>query len=117
MSAYSKAFRRRGETETEYLKKSWFIYESLYTELQRLSNEKYEATINDLVIVAIEDLTETENVKAFPTSNAWKVKRSFLISAELFQKLDALKAKYNISYTKLINIAINNAIEADKLTD
>lgn len=114
MSVYNKVFRRRGEAETEYLKKSWFIYESLYTELQRLSNEKYEATINDLVIVAIENLVKTEEVKAFPTPNAWKVKRSFLISADLFRKLDALKAKYNMSHTKLINIAIYNAIETDK---
>lgn len=117
MSEFFTAFRKRDQGEIKWLKKSWLINESLYAELQRLANEKYDATINDLVIASIDTLIKTEDIKVFASPNAWSVKRSFMIPADMFDKLHNLKEKYNISHTKLINIAINNAIEADKAND
>lgn len=90
---------------------------NLYMQSSNAWLTKYDATINDLVIASIDTLIKTEDIKVFASPNAWSVKRSFMIPADMFDKLHNLKEKYNISHTKLINIAINNAIEADKAND
>ena len=111
MSLFKNAFEPRKQDSIALVKKSWFINEIFYQELQRLSNEKYSATINDLVVYAIDSLVENENIQIFPSYDNSYVKRSFNIPDDTYNNLEHLKSKYNLSITKLVNIAIYNALK------
>lgn len=87
------------------------IDEKLYSELERLSKEVYDASINKLVSIAIEEIIETEEILLYPKDkNTSYVARSFVIRSSVLEKLYALKDKYGISIRILVNIAIRNEI-------
>ncbi len=91
------------------------IDEVLYMEIERLSKEVYDASINKLVNAAIEELIKTENVKLYERNkNTFYVTRSFLIRSSLLDGLYNLKEKYGISIRLLVNIAVRNAIMEGK---
>ncbi|MCX8075031.1 MAG: hypothetical protein N2749_05545 [Clostridia bacterium] len=94
------------------LRKTFKIDEIMYERLKYLSDNIYDASINKLVILAIEDLIKTENIKVYSVdSKNIDVERTFLIKESLMNNLENLSIKYKISMYKLINIAINNALE------
>lgn len=115
MSLYEKHFPPRTQGLEQMEQQAWLIYEDLYEVLQKLVNEKYDASINDLVVCAIGHLLETEDVRVFATSNNFMVKRSFRIPSRYNEGLERLKRMYDISKNKLINIAIYNAIRDEQL--
>lgn len=86
------------------------IEEEMYNELERLSKEVYDASINKLVNSAIEELLETENIQLCNMKNKHYVSRSFLIRQSFLDGLYELKDKYRISINLLVNIAIKNVL-------
>ena len=86
------------------------IDEELYSKLEILSQEVYDASISKLVNASIEKLLETENIKLYERKNKSYVSRSFLIRETLLDGLYKLKDKYRISICLLVNISIRNAL-------
>ena len=65
MSIFEGTFEIRNPKNQMFVKKTFVIYENLYNQLQFLSNKKYMATTNDLVIQAIHHLITNENIQLF----------------------------------------------------
>ena len=53
------------------------IDENLYLELERLSNDVYDASISKLVNAAIEELIKKEDINIYENKNKSYVSRSF----------------------------------------
>ncbi len=84
---------------------------TLYEKLEHLSTTTYDVSINKLVNTCIEHLLNTKKVDLYRRSkNEISVFRTFLIRKSLLEGLNKLKTEYNISLTKLVNIAIYNAL-------
>lgn len=89
------------------------IDNSLYEELEKIANKKYDASINKIVNIAILELIETENVKIYKRKdNEISESHSFLIRESSYKKLEELRNIYGISIFKLVNIAIYNALNS-----
>ncbi len=105
------AFDRFWERD-ELIKKSIPIDNKLYTKLDKLSKNKYHTSKNQLINACIEYIIETENIKVYKMEEGEIAEQhSLLIRKSLFEGLEKLRDKYNLSIYKLLNIAINNAIE------
>lgn len=83
---------------------------TLYSELEKLSKETYDASINKLVNAAIENLIEKEEVNTYDQANSSKITRTFLIRSSLIDGLQELRSKYRIPFYLLVNIGIRNAL-------
>lgn len=89
------------------------IDNSLYEALSEIANKKYDASINKIVNIAILELIETENINIYKKKeNELSEPHSFLIRESSYLKLEKLREKYGISVCKLVNIAINNALNS-----
>ena len=75
MSYFSCKFNKKERT----INRSLNIDEELYTELERLSKNVYDASITKLVNAAIERLIETENIQIYKRKNKSYISRSFLV--------------------------------------
>ena len=106
MSYFSSKFHKR----ENLISRSLDIDEELYTKLEELSKNVYDASISKLVNVSIERLLETENIQLYERKNKLYVSRSFLIRESILEGLYDLKDKYRISICLLVNIAIRNAL-------
>lgn len=105
MSCFSKFYKKE-----KLLSRTLEIDETLYCELEKLSKEVYDASINKLVNAAIEDIIEKENISLYNRKNTSYVARTFLIRNSVWESLYELKEKYAISIRLIINIAIRNAL-------
>ena len=64
-----------------------------------------------IIITSLEHLLSTKNITLYKRNrNAISVFRTFLIRQSLLEGLNKLKTEYNISLTKLVNIAIYDAL-------
>jgi len=83
---------------------------TLYNGLNELT-EKYDASINKMVNIAIIELIKTENVKIYERpNNEITESHNFLIRESSYKQLEKLREKYGLSIYKLVNIAIYNAL-------
>ena len=106
MTAFDRFYKKE-----KMLSRTLEIDEGLYEKLQYLSKNVYDASINKLVNVAIEDLIKSENIVFYKPKKNFYVSRSFLIRESFLESLYVLKGKYRISIYLLVNIAIKNAID------
>ena len=84
---------------------------SLYEQLEYLSQEVYDASINKLVNVCLENLFSTKKLNLYiKPRNEKTVARSIILRKSIYDNLTKYRNKYNLSYNKLINIAIRNAL-------
>ena len=111
MSYFSCKFNKKERT----INRSLNIDEELYTELERLSKNVYDASITKLVNAAIERLIETENIQIYKRKNKSYISRSFLVRESLLDNLYELKDKYGVSICLLINVAIRNTLMEEKM--
>lgn len=111
MSYFSCKFNKKERT----INRSLNIDEELYTELERLSKNVYDASITKLVNAAIERLIETENIHIYKRKNKSYISRSFLVRESLLDNLYELKDKYGVSICLLINVAIRNTLMEEKM--
>lgn len=95
----------------EFVRRSYEVDISLYENLEKLSNERYDASINKLVNTSLEHLLNTKKLDLYKRNkNEITVPRSFLIRKSLHKGMLNLKNEYNISLNKIINIALYNAL-------
>ena len=100
--------------EDKIIRRTFSVDYRLYDKLKYLTDNIYDVSINKLVNICIKELIETENIKLYKVDyKEHKMDRTYLIPKSYLLELEKLKSKYNISVTKLINIAIYNAIEND----
>ena len=93
------------------IRKTVEIDNDLYDKLKEISQSKYNTSTNMLINVCIEDLIKKQNIKLYMKEDAYSTtKHSLLIKESFAKELEIMKEKYNISFSKLINIAIKNAI-------
>ena len=94
------------------LKKTIDIDNTLYEKLNELSKTVYHTSTNQLINACIEELLNTRNIKRYEKPDGEITdQRSLLIRKSLFDGLEQLREKYNLSIYKLVNIAIKNAID------
>lgn len=106
MGAFDRFFSKE-----QLIRKTIEIDNKLYEKLRELSDTKYDASVNKLINASIEELVKTENIRVYEKGdNEITLKHSLLIRESLVIALDELKDKYDISIYKLVNMAINNAI-------
>ncbi len=110
MSSFNRFYKRE-----KLISKTLEIDEELYDKLEILSKNVYEASINKLVNAAIEDLIKNENVKFYKNERNAYVARSFLIRESFLEKLYDLKKKYRLPIYLIVNIAINNILNEEKI--
>lgn len=107
MGAFDRFWKR-----DELIRKTIPIDNDLYEKLGKISKEKYHTSKNQLINACIENLIQTENIKIYKIAKGEvPPAHSLLIRKSLFEGLEDLRDKYNLSISKLLNIAINNAIE------
>lgn len=107
MGAFDRFWKRE-----ELLKKTIEIDNSLYEKLNELSSTVYQTSTNQLINACIEELIETKNVKIYEKEKGeLSIQHSLLIRESLFNALEEMREKYNLSIYKLVNIAIKNAID------
>ncbi len=105
MTAFDRFYKKE-----KIISKKLDIEENAYNELEHLSQEIYDASINKLVNSAIEELLKTEKIKLYNMKNKNYISRTFLIRQSFAEGLYELKEKYKISVNLLVNIAIRNAL-------
>lgn len=88
---------------------------AFYELLEKLSNEKYDASINKLVNACIEMLIKNEKVENYDRRNTIRITRTFLLRNSLVEGLNELKNKYGIPIYLLVNISIRNALIEEKM--
>ncbi len=95
------------------IRKKIDIDSSLYEELTKLANKVYDASINKIVNVAIIELINTNEINVYrKKDNDISEAHSFLIRESSYKELEEMRVKYGISIYRLINIAINNALNS-----
>lgn len=106
---YMGAFDRFWDRD-ELMKKTIQIDNTLYERLDKLATEKYHTSKNKLINACIEELIKTENINLYEKPEGeLTIQHSLLIRKSLFDGLEKLREKYNISIYKLVNISINEA--------
>ena len=86
--------------------------EKIENELNEISKSKYNTSTNMLINASIEELIKTENIRVYIKEEKYSTtKHSLLIKESFSNRLDELKDKYNMSVSKLVNMAIKNAID------
>lgn len=95
----------------ELISRTYEIDINLYEKLEKLSNEKYDASINKLVNTCLESLISNQKLDLYKRDkNEITVPRTFLIRKSLYSGMVNLKSEYNISLNKIINIALYNGL-------
>lgn len=105
MSVFDRYYKKE-----KLLSRKLDIEEEIYNELEHLSKDVYDASINKLVNSAIEELLKTEKIQLYNMKNKNYVSRSFLIRQSFLEGLYELKDKYKISINLLVNISIKNIL-------
>ena len=89
------------------------IDNNLYEKLEIIANKEYDASINKIVNIAILELIKTEDINVYKKEgNELSESHSFLIRESSYLELEKLREKYGMSVRKLVNIAINNALNS-----
>ena len=89
------------------------IDNTFYEKLKELAKTRYQTSTNQLINACIEEFIQTQNITSYEKPKGEiSEQRSLLIREELFEELEQMKEKYNLSIYKLVNIAIKNALEA-----
>lgn len=107
MGAFDRFWKRE-----ELLKKTIEIDNSLYEKLEELSKNVYQTSTNQLINACIEELIKTKNIKIYEKPEGeLSIQHSLQIRASLFDALEEMRERYNLSIYKLVNISIKNAVE------
>ena len=108
MSAIDKLYDRNNIT----IKKSINIDDSLYKKLIKLTQNKYDATISDLINISIETYIEKNKISYYEKpANETVTYRSVMIRENNLNYLKKLNKKTGITITRLLNGAIKNFLD------
>jgi len=110
MEARNKLYKKNNYT----IQKCVNIEDTLYTKLKTLIDKKYDATISDVINIAIEDCISTNNIKYYPKpENEILIYRSIMLRKENVEALQKINRKTGISVARLINYAIKEFLESE----
>ncbi len=92
--------------ENYNVQKSINVENAIYIKLKTLQ-QKYDATISEIVNICIEKLIVNNDIKYYckPEGEICEY-RSFMIRRENLEVLEEIKRKTGISITRLVNLAI-----------
>lgn len=106
MNFFDDKYRKREKTH----RRSYSIDSSLLTQLESLS-EIYCARVSAFINDSIEELIKSEDIKIYERDESeLSIKYTVLVRESNLQGLNELCRKYGISVSKLVNIAIRNAL-------
>lgn len=111
MSAIDRLYNINNRTT----KKSVNIDDSLYRKLIHFTQNKFDATISDLINVAIEDYSSKNHPNFYgKPENETVTYRSIMLREENINWLSKTSRKTGISATRLLNAAIKEFIDKIK---
>ncbi len=99
----------------ELVSRTLEIDEELYGLLEYLSKQKYDASINKIINLSVEELMKTEDIQIYKRKNNSYVSRSVLLRKSVLNGLYELKKKYRVPIYLLVNIAIRNVLIEEEL--
>ncbi len=106
------AIDRLYEIDNKAVKKSINIEDTLYSELIKLSQKKYDATISELINVSIEDYIERNSPSYYEKPKRETVTyRSIMIRKKNIDGLKNMHRKTGISVTRLLNASVKEFLE------
>ena len=90
--------------------------DDLYEKVRELTEEKYDATLSEFINVCIEDYINKNKPTYYPKKdNVLTTNRSIMIRKENEKGLNKIHDKTGISFTRLLNGAINEFIASHNL--
>lgn len=108
MSAIKRLYKKENYT----IQKSINLEDKLYTELKKIVEKEYDATISDIVNVCIEDLISSGNIKYYAKPDEEiTIYRSVMIRKENVEALNKITQETGISLTRLVNIAMREFLD------
>lgn len=92
----------------EIIPRSLHIEENLYYELQKLSENIYDASVSKLVNICVETLLQhKDKIKYYPKpKDADSIYRSILFRKNFYDELIKIKKNTGISFSRLVNGSI-----------
>lgn len=96
--------------DNKRISKSINIDDSLYQGIKDLSEKVYDATISEIINVAIEEYAKPNFYVR--TENETVTYRNLKLRKQNIEKLDEYSKKTGVSFTRLINSAIKEFIDA-----
>lgn len=91
--------------------RSIHLDDDLYAKLEYLSNSVFDATISKIINVCIEEYINENKFEYYKRpENVTSVYRSIFIRESFYNALNEVKNTKGISFTRLLNAAINNFI-------
>ena len=90
--------------------------DDLYEKVRELTEKKYDATLSEFINVCIEDYINKNKPTYYPKKdNVLTTNRSIMIRKENEKGLNKIHDKTGISFTRLLNGAINEFIASHNL--
>ena len=115
MEAIKKLYTKGNYT----IQKSVAIEDKLYTELKGMTINKYNAKVSDIINVCLEELIDYKDINDRMYSKKpcgeILVYRSVMLRKENLKALEEIKDIKGITITRLINLAIKEFIEKQKI--
>lgn len=101
------AIERLYKKDNYRIQKSINIEDTLYTKLEYIIGNYYDATISDIVNVCVEDLINKGNIKYYAKPyGEITIYRSVMLRKRNVEELNKINHETGISVTRLVNIAI-----------
>lgn len=98
--------------ENKIISKAINIDDSLYEKIKGLSENKYSATISEIINVAIEEYIERNNPNFYGRKQGETVTyRTLALRKNNIEKLNEYSKETGISFTRLINSAIKEFLD------
>lgn len=108
MRAIDRLYKRE-----ETIMRSLHIDEDLYTQIQYLSEEVFDASVSKIINVCVENtLLKDEPIKFYKKKNGTDaIYRSVIFRRSFFEKLLEIKDNTRISFSRIVNGCINEFLE------
>lgn len=96
----------------EWCKKTVEIESELYEKLKKIANEELDASVNKIIDACIDNFELPEKIVLYKKEKSEiNIVRSIILRESVYQKLEDMRNKYEISIYRLLNIIIKEQIE------
>lgn len=110
MKAVEKLYKKE-----KIIQRSIHLDDDLYARLQYLSDNVLDATVSKIINVCIEDYIDRKDFGYYKRPNdVGSMYRSLKLRESLYNALNELKRNTGISFTRLLNDAINKFLDKNK---
>lgn len=110
----NKAFYRFYEKQ-EWTYRTVQIENNLYTKLKHISEEELDTSISKLVDACVENFEIKGNKIVYykKSENEITIKASIRLRQVMWDKLEKMRIKYDVSIQKLVNMAIKYTLDSE----